>query len=233
LERITGLKKGTLPTKANSFNYNQHKKKQFLKNKVRINAKYASKSNKSKLSQSATQPLPVIFTPGPKKLSSNGRKKAVTVIQSMENDPSTVSGVSPILNRFPKRPNPILVIAITSQINAAQQRDAHISNAIKKLYDFSHPRHSISNRKAFFKNGEWNTPYKWANDTVTQASKRSVPQHPQNWKGWDNLLVKIYDIESKLTQPKRDDVKKRKKNAMKKGRNPTLRKLPMGKRRQI
>jgi hypothetical protein len=198
LGRITGLKKGTLPIKANNFDYNQHKRKRFLENKICINAKHASKSNKSKLPQFAIQPLPVIFTPGPKKLSSNGRKKAVTVTQSMENDPSTVSGVSPILNRFPGRSNPTLVVAITSQINAAQQRNAHISNAIRKLYDFSHSRHLISNRKAFLKNEKWNIPYKWAGDTITQASKRSVPQHPQGWKNWNNLLAKVYDIESKL-----------------------------------
>jgi hypothetical protein len=179
LERITGLKKGTLPIKANNFDYDQHKRKRFLENKVRINAKHASKGNKSKLPQFATQPLPVIFTPGPKKLPSSGRKKAVTIIQSMGNNPSIVSGVSPILNRFPGRLNPILVIAIINQMNAVQQRDAHVSNAIRKLYDFSHPRHSISNREAFLKNEEWNTPYKWAGDTVTQAFKRPVFQHPQ------------------------------------------------------
>jgi hypothetical protein len=114
LERITGLKKSTLPTKANNFDYDQHKRKRFLENKARINAKHASKSNKSKLPQSATQPLSVIFTPEPKKLSSSGRKKAITVIQSIENNSSIISGVSSILNRFLKRANSILVIAIIS-----------------------------------------------------------------------------------------------------------------------
>jgi hypothetical protein len=93
----------------------------------------------------------------------------------MENDSLTISNVSPILDRFPRRLNPTLVIAIISQMNAAQQRDAHISNAIKKLYDFSHSRHLISNREAFLKNEEWNTSYKWAGDIVTQAFERSVP----------------------------------------------------------
>jgi hypothetical protein len=83
LERMTDLKKGTLPTRANNFDYDQHKRKRFLENKIRINAKHASKGNKSKLPQSATQPLPVIFTPGPKKLPFSGRKRAVTVTQSM------------------------------------------------------------------------------------------------------------------------------------------------------
>jgi hypothetical protein len=59
-------------------------------------------------------------------------------------------------------------------MDAAQQQNAHISNTIKKLYNFSHPRHPISNQKAFLKNGKWNTSYKWASDTVTQASERSV-----------------------------------------------------------